>query len=117
MTAPRFLPGVLTVTIVRAPLAAGNRYGASARRDWTNATRTDSYGWFVQPLSASENDVDREYAASHVRFFGPAGANIESTDRLEFDGDTYEVDGEPARWRDDDGQIHHLQVDVKRVTG
>lgn len=112
-----FRPGPLTITIVRAPLASAGRYGGAARRDWDAATRTPSPGWAMQPLSASENDLDREYAATHTRWFGPADADVAATDRIEFDGETFEVDGPPARWRDDDGTVHHVQVDVKRVTG
>lgn len=103
-------PGNDTVTVLRAPLIT-DRYGAKVR-DWAHASSTSWAGCTVQPYSATEAAVDREYAATHVRLFAPPGTSLLATDRVQHGGVTYDVDGDPALWAG-----HHLEASLKRTTG
>lgn len=108
--------GVETVTVLRAPLVTDPRYGRKVR-DWANAVAHDVSGVQVQPLAAAETDAGREYVATRMRLFGPFGADIEAADRVAYRGTTFEVDGEPAHWRDLWSVPHHCEAVLKRMAG
>jgi hypothetical protein len=109
-------PGYETVTVLDAPLVTDSRHGTQ-RRDWTDATETELSGCSVQPWTADEATADREFTATHVRLFAPFGNLPYATSRIVYDGVTYEVDGEPARWRDDAGRPDHVEASLKRLAG
>lgn len=115
MTGPRYLPGGQQVVIVR-PGTVADRYGDS-HPDWTAATRTTVTGAVVSPFAATENVVDRDMLLTNLRLILPAGTDIAAADHVECAGDTYEVDGEPARWADDLGVPDHVEALLKRVAG
>lgn len=120
-TAPEYLPGSDTVTIVSAPLVADDRYGAM-RRDWDDATRVDVYGCAVQPSVIDEATVDREQQRQQLKVFMPAPTmhnptEVNDFDRIEWNGDTYDVIGRPIVWCDDSGDTNHIRVTVERTTG
>lgn len=115
MTAPAYLPGTDRVVRVRAALVASARYDTQ-RRDWAGADRLTITGVAVQPVSSTEATLDREYAATHLRVYAPAGADVCASDRIEWRSVTYEVDGEPGRWLDD-ATDHHVEFAMKRMTG
>ena len=100
-----------TVTRLRAPLIAGP-YGNS-EFDWPNATSVD-YPAEVQPVSSTEDVVNQQQTVTRWRLFLGSTADIEATDRIEWDGDTYEVDGEVERWKRR-GVVHHLEAVLMRV--
>jgi len=108
--------GGQTVELLHAPLLAPDRYGAT-RRDWGNATHEYVEGCAVQPISATEGDVDREYANTHWRVYIPGDVDLESADRMRIDGVLWEVDGNPAKFVDEDLYVDHVEADIKRVTG
>jgi hypothetical protein len=116
MTAPSFLPGRVAVDVLRASLDTEARYGAS-QRDWATATTTTIQGCAVLPANTDETDVGREYAATHMRLYAPSDADIATTDRVLWRGQTFEVDGPPTVWCDDDGQVHHVEASLKRLAG
>jgi hypothetical protein len=108
--------GYDTVQVLDAPLAAGDRHGAR-KRDWTRAVTTTVPRCSVQPYAATETTTDREFTSTHVRLFAPPGAPMKATGRVVHNGITYDVDGEPATWRDLDGRPSHVEVALKRLTG
>ena len=106
-----------TVTVVRAPLAAG-RYGGQSR-DWSNATRTDYPGVCVQPVSSTEDVRDRELLVGMFTLFTSRGQDIDllATDRIEWGGITLQVDGDVNRWPAPGGGVHHVEASLKQVSG
>lgn len=106
-----------SVTVVRAPLVAG-RYGGQTR-DWTTATRTAYDGVCVQPVSSTEDVRDRELLVGRFTLFTSRGSDIDllATDRVEWNGITLQVDGDPNRWPMPGGGIHHVEASLKQVTG
>lgn len=108
--------GAETIEIRRAELTSADRFG-NFRRDWSNATSATVTGCSVQPFQATESTVDREFASTHMLLFAPWGTDLLATDRVVHNGQTYEVDGEPGQWRDDQGAGDHIEASLKRVTG
>lgn len=108
--------GADTVTVQRAPLSAADRYGKQFR-DWSALVAHTVAGVSVQPISAAEAVVDREYAAAHMVMYAPAGSDIIATDRVVWRGTTFEVDGPSQRWVDDAGNADHDVVTLKLMTG
>lgn len=108
--------GAQTVTVLDAPLVQDARHGTT-RRDWKTAATTVLRGCSVQPYSATETTEDREFTDTHMRLFAPYGDLPQATSRVQVDGVLYEVDGEPARWRDDMGVPSHVEAALKRLVG
>lgn len=112
--------GAESVTVLTAPIVEDDRFG-SRHPDWDAATSVTVRGCSVQPVgmagASRENVVDRQYTATHRILFAPWSAPIAATNRIVHDGTTYEVDGEPDRWRDLEGRGDHLEVAMKRLEG
>lgn len=99
------------VTRLRAELVEGD-YG-NETRDWANATSVD-YPAEVQPVSSTEDVVNQQRTETRWRVFLPASADLEATDRITWDGDTFEVDGEVERHKAR-GRLHHVEAVLLRV--
>lgn len=102
-----------TFTIIRAPLIIDPRDGAEYR-DWDNATQTVVTEANVQPFPMAEklnfeDNRDREYSRTALRFYAPPGTRVESTDRILFDGKTYDVFGHQGIWHRFNGQERFVQ--------
>lgn len=102
-----------TFTIIRAPLVTDPRDG-SQYRDWDNPTTTVVTQASVQPFPMAEKlnfeeGRDREYSRTAMRFYAPPGTRVESTDRIEFAGDTYDVFGMDGPWRRFNGVERYVQ--------
>jgi hypothetical protein len=108
---------VETVTVIRAPLVA-DRYGGQVR-DWTAAVRTDVDGVSIQPTVSTEDVRDRELLVSRYTLFTTRGRDIDllATDRIQWNGLVLQVDGDPNRWAAPGGGLHHLEANLKQVTG
>jgi hypothetical protein len=101
-----------SITVQRAPLVTGS-YGNSSR-NWAAATSTDYLvHWSAQ--SVSEVIGDEARTVTRGKIFGGPDLDLEATDRVLFDGDTYEVDGDVMRsYRQ--GQLHHIRAFLRRIT-
>lgn len=106
-----------TITIRRAALVTDGPYGAR-RRDWGGATTTVVGGCSVQPYGQpAEVTAGREFTSTHLRLFAPYGIELAAADRVEYAGTTFEVDGEPDRWRDEYGNPDHTEAALRRLAG
>lgn len=99
------------VTRVRAELVDIG-YGNQGR-DWNNTTE-QPYAAEVQPVSSTEDVVNQQQTVTRWRLFLGPDADLEATDRIVWDGDTYEVDGDVERWKRR-GVLHHLEAVLMRV--
>lgn len=104
-----------TVTRIRASLA-DDGYGNEVR-DWPNAVETDLYGYRVQPERGSEYTIDREAITTRWRLFGPAGDDIQDTDRLRHRGVVYDIEGSVEDWPSPTGALAHIEARLIRVEG
>lgn len=91
--------------------------------DWSPAAvdRITLQGLNIQPSIQQEaTDEQRNAVVTGWRVQSDEGVDldVEARDRIEWDGDLYEVDGEVARWPDPtEGGVHHCEFNIRRVTG
>ena len=103
--------GPHTVTLLRSSTLTEDAYG-NEERDWSNPARTDYTGCSVQPAGADEYTVDRESVIVRLRAFIPGVVDALSTDRAEYAGDVYYIDGvEPWAFE----PLSHTDLLLRRV--
>jgi hypothetical protein len=105
----------------RAPLVTNPRDN-TAYRDWDNAVDTVITNCSIQPYRLSEKlnfeiTVEREFSRTSMRFFCPPETDIESTDRILYDGHEYDVLGHEGAWFDLHGNRHHVAFIGRRREG
>lgn len=89
--------GPHTITVLHRPSSTSDDFG-NPTYDWDAATTTDVSGCSVQPLVGQEVTVGRETVVSRWQVWAPSDTGVSSVDRVVFNGDTYEVDGEVQAW-------------------
>lgn len=109
-----FRLGNQEVTIVRAAVTTDPRDN-SVYRDWTATTLIAVAGCMLQPfLTASrmsaEDNVEREFSRMQRRLWMPPGTEIYYYDRVSYNGDTYDVWGQPNHWFDFEGKEDHVEL-------
>jgi hypothetical protein len=99
------------ITRLRAPLVSSG-YGNNTR-NWAAATSVDFLvHWSAQ--SVTEVVGDEPQTVTRGKVFGDATLDLEASDRVLFDGDTYEVDGDVMRsYRV--GELHHVRAMLRRI--
>lgn len=109
------LAGLLVqdVTII-TPGASVNRYGDDAK-DWATATSTPTKGW-VARRSQREVNGNREAEVSEWVLYLDTSSTITGADRVEWQSQTFEVDGPPIHAWTPRGE-HHIEVALRMVDG
>lgn len=107
-----------TVTRIRAELVPdddGSNYGNGVW-DWDNAERVDIGDVSVQPVQRPEI-VGPAADAVPTRWLiiAPDGSDFLATDRVEYNGVEYEIDGDPAVF--ETGVLNHVELFVQRIAG
>lgn len=100
------------VTRLRAVLTSDD-YGNQAR-DWATASAVD-YPAEVGPTSTTEDVDDQQRTTTRWRAILPPLADVEATDRIRWDGQDFEVDGEVECWKRR-GRPHHVEAVLLKVT-
>lgn len=103
--------GPHTITVLRAPQIQAD-YGNATRPDWDHPTSVDVPGCSVQPVQADEYTIDRDTTTTRWQAWVPATADLEPSDRIAWNGQTYDVDGDVMRW--DFPPLDHLVVILRR---
>lgn len=103
--------GPHTVEVLR-PGTRASDYGTREELDWDASSSTTITGCSVQPSSSSEFTTDRDSYTTRLTAYLPASADVRSTDRLVWNGETYDVDGDVLRW--DYPPLSHLMVNLRR---
>lgn len=103
--------GEHVVTVLRAP-TDDDDYGNPAR-DWDAATESEVTGCSVQPVQGDEETVARDTVVSRWRLYAPDSTDLLASDRVRFEGDVYEVDGEVQRW--DFPPLSHVTALLRRA--
>lgn len=103
-----------TITILRPSVTTIR--GTDAL-DWSAPTPLSIHGCSVQP-SGGSRDFERD-ANSDVRWvaYVPPSTDVRLTDRIVWQGKTYEIDGEPRVWSSPTGAASHIQLDLVRWEG
>lgn len=113
--------GSETFEILRAPLVVDPVDGSSYR-DWNNPVHITVVDANIQPFMMAEKlnfeeTRDREFARTALRFYCPPGTRVEATDRIFYNGETYEVFGHDGVWHRFSGAEHHVQFIGQRKEG
>lgn len=87
-------------------------YG-NLRRDWAH-TEDVEYPAEVQPLSAAEDVSDQDRLETRWRLWLYPKADLVPTDRVVWDGQTYEVIGDIEVWKQK-GRVHHKKVILIKI--
>lgn len=103
--------GPHTITVVSAATKPAD-YGTGTELDWTNVTRTQVSDCSVQPAPTEEFTVDRDTFIARWQVFAPASTQVSADDRIEWDGNTYDVDGDVLRWGF--GALSHIVLNLRR---
>lgn len=108
-------------TAVRVRAGTKVDRGGNTVPDWSNPDRLAVTGLNVQPTSQSE-DVDEQRSAAitgyRVQSVEGTAPDIKSTDRIEWAGQIFEVDGEVAAWPGlFTDAVHHIEFVMVRATG
>lgn len=103
-----------TVTILTAATVAD--HGAQVA-DWSTPTETVESGWLLQPLTSTEVMENRNAVQAQWRGHGPADSSVTATSRVRFNGQDFEVVGEPLRWPSPTGALAHTEVLLSRWEG
>lgn len=91
--------------------------------DWSDPGRLDIVGLMVQPTSTTEQQdapnrvpvIDGLWVCTRP---GAAIPDLTPADRVEYDGDVYEITGEPRVWPDPvNGRADHMELTAQRVQG
>lgn len=97
-----------------------DRYGDTVL-DWSNPDRAPIDDVNIQPLSQDEDDRStRSPVITTWRITSRPGVDLDvgADDRIEWDGDTWTVEGEVARWPDPEtALLHHVELTIRRVRG
>ncbi|WP_432137651.1 hypothetical protein [Streptomyces sp. bgisy154] len=97
--------------------------GGNDMPDWSSAavSRLTVTGLNIQPNSQTETvNEQRDAVITGYRVQSAEGIvpDIRATDRIEWNGQTFEVDGEVATWPDlFTDAAHHIEFAMKRATG
>jgi hypothetical protein len=103
--------GPHTIVVVKAGLKQSD-YGTQQVHDWSTPQMTDVGGCSVQPAAAPEYTTDRDSTSTALVAWVPIDADVTAADRVMFDGETYDVDGDVQRW--EFGALSHLVLNLRR---
>jgi hypothetical protein len=112
MIPERLLP--LIVTLVR-PVTGVDRYGNTSLDYGTAATRTPIRAWVEQQTRDEVIEDGRAPLIGSWLLITNHG-DVKGRDRIEWDGDLFEVAGPPAAVNTPAG-AHHIEATLRRVEG
>ena len=104
-----------TVEVRRAPMVESR---GTQVRDWSQASSHELHGCSVQPASTSSDMDGREgQVTDRWHLFAQPGADIKAGDRVEFAGQSFEVDGAPFEWKSPTGRVSNIQAHLVEWRG
>lgn len=107
------------VTVLRPGITTDR--GGNEVKDWSNPTRTDVDQLSIQPETQTEaGDATRLVVTGRWQVISAPGTapDVRASDRIEWNGQTFEVDGDVAPWPGPDpGSTHHVEFILSRATG
>lgn len=108
-------------TAVRVRAGEKTDRGGNTIPDWSTPNRLMVTGLNIQPNTQTETaDEQRNAVITGYRVQSAEGTapDIEAADRIEWMGETFEVDGEVARWPGlFTDSVHHIEFVMRRATG
>lgn len=112
------LPSFATDSIVRVRPGTTTERGSTVP-DWSTdkVTKLTIGGCSVQPASTSLSQDGRVLGISDGwTAYLPEGSDVQAGDHIEWDGNTYEINGEPRKWPGA-SRCAHIQLNLTRWEG
>lgn len=104
-----------SINVVRAKKTTTSR--GSEVPDWTDTTTTTVTGCSIQPASTSLSLDGRILGISDGwTAYVPEGTDVKAGDRIDFDGESYAINGEPRKWIGP-SRTSHIQLNLVRWEG
>jgi head-tail adaptor len=100
--------------VIVNPRLGTDRYGNEVK-NWFAATRTPAKAWVAQRTASEIRDGREALVGSWTIMLAP-DTDISGRSRVEWDGRTFEVDGEPRPAHTRRGP-HHLEATLRLVEG
>lgn len=111
------LPTWCTQTVTRIRPGTKTLRGSDVP-DWDNADSLDIGGCSVQPASTSLSEDGRILGITDGwTAYLPSGVDVIAGDRIQFDGNLYEINGEPRVWQSPTGHNNHIMLNLRRFAG
>lgn len=86
--------------------------------DWDNADSLTISGCSIQPASTSLSEDGRILGITDGwTAYLPPGADVKAGDRIQFEGNLYEINGEPRIWQSPTGHNNHTMLNLRRFAG
>ena len=77
--------------------------------DWSDTVRTALSGCSVQPNTSTRDFDGRTIQVTEDwTLYAPPGADIKAGDRIEWESNTFEVNGAPMPWKSPTGRVSHM---------
>lgn len=112
------LPSFCNQTITRVRPSTKVVRGSSIF-DWSDdkVNRLDIFGCSVQPATTSLSEDGRVLGINEQwTAYLPEGSDVKEGDRIEFEGDTYVINGAPKRWTAP-LRLNNIQLNLSRWEG
>jgi len=103
--------GPHTIDVVRAGTKPAD-YGTGTQTDWSSSSTTAVDGCSVQPASSDEFTIDQDTFTTRLVAYVPAGADVRAADRIVWNGETYDIDGDVLRW--EFSGLSHIVINLSR---
>lgn len=112
------LPSWCSQTVIRHRAGTVTLRGSEVP-DWEHELKPLSIGGCsVQPASTSLSEDGRILGITDGwTAYLPSGSDVLAGDRIEFDGNLYEINGEPRTWQSATGQVNHMMLNLRRFAG
>lgn len=86
--------------------------------DWGQSSSLEIAGCSVQPAATSLSEDGRVLGIMDgVTCYCPYDADVQEGDRIQFEGQIYEINGAPRKWRSPTGNRSNLQLNLVRWRG
>lgn len=90
----------------------------SEEPDWESAEEDEISGCSVQPASTSLSQDGRVLGTSEgLTCFLPAGADVKAGDKIRWNGEDYQIIGQPKIWKSPSGRVSNTQLQLERWDG
>ena len=86
--------------------------------DWTNACKVAISGCSMQPAGTSLSQDGRiQGITDGYTCYMPPGSDVMAGDRIQYNGNTYTINGEPRIWNSPTGSVSNIVLNLERWEG
>jgi len=111
------LPSWCTQSITRKRPGTKTSRGSTIP-DWSRTNDLTISGCSIQPASTSLSEDGRVLGiVDGWTAYLPQGSDVKAGDHIVYDGNTYEINGEPREWQSPTGRTSHVMLNLRRFAG